>query len=583
MGNDFERGRSKLHPPSLPRSVPNHARYVVDSVWPTVRLPGSRLPSQRVWLLSCWSQRSCSTGDAVSASDDTVERMWARRWSSVGLHADGVVREDICERRGTAPGKQRRVVEEAVFRTIVDSAINPFGIVADDGTVVWAGHSIEELTGWAPDALVGRNMIDVLDEQSQLAVIDSFARFTETAAGGPDWLGTGLLVNVVTPAGEVVPCVASSATSTRTGVPGMVIQLTRASAVTHLHDGVRAMSTGGALADVLGHLADMVATEIAGATVEIGWGWDGTTFAHTAGPDIGVLGVDDHRPGVRPWKMAISSGQACGHERAVDASARGGRPRPTARLHRLLGAADHDRASHVTVGRRGRVAQPTGRSHLVHHPLRRARRRPGHWRCNGTLACRHSSAKRTTTPSPVWRTGGRSTSGCERVGRPRSPGRCCSATSTGSNRSTTCTATPWATSSSPCSANGSRTPCDPPTWSPATAVTSTPSFAPGSSTHATGRRPDRTAPPRRVPPSRPRHRHHRDRHHHRCGRNRRNPRHPRRGHRSSQSHGRSQTRLPLNTWPISLAVALLGRRAVPVPEGDGAVRLDARRPVARQR
>lgn len=201
-------------------------------------------------------------------------------------------------------------MDDATFRAIVDAAVSPYGLVDDDGTIRWVGSSMEELTGWPAEELVGRNMLDVLDERSQKAVIDSFARFADTASSGPGWLGAGLLVNVVSPAGEVIPCIASSATSVRTGVDGMVIQLTRAAAVTHLHDGVRAMSTGGALDDVLGHLAEMVASEIAGATIEIGWDWDGTSFGRLAGADVGVLAADDGADGERPWAGAIASGDA---------------------------------------------------------------------------------------------------------------------------------------------------------------------------------------------------------------------------------------------------------------------------------
>ena len=204
-----------------------------------------------------------------------------------------------------------RIVDDEMFRAIVDTAVSPFGLVDDDGTVLWVGSSIEELTGWPAGTLVGRNMLDALDEQSQKAVIDSFARFSDTASNGPGWLGAGLLVNVVTPAGDVVPCVASSATSVRTGVPGMVIQLTRAAAVNHLHEAVRAMATGGALAEVFGHLAEMVASEIAGATVEIGWEWQDQAFARIAGADVRMLTADDGSVvGDRPWQTAIRSGDA---------------------------------------------------------------------------------------------------------------------------------------------------------------------------------------------------------------------------------------------------------------------------------
>jgi diguanylate cyclase (GGDEF)-like protein/PAS domain S-box-containing protein len=205
-------------------------------------------------------------------------------------------------------------VDDATFRAIVDTSISPIGLVDDAGTVLWVGSSMEELTGWPAEALVGRNMLDVLDEQSQRAVIDSYTRFANTATSGPGWLGTGLLVNVVSPTGEVIPCSASSATSVRTGVPGMVIQLTRAAAVTHLHAAVRAMSTVGALTDVLGHLAEMVASEIAGSTVEIGWDWDGAAFAHVAGADVAVLSVDDGSDGDRPWGTAIGRGDAVAHD-----------------------------------------------------------------------------------------------------------------------------------------------------------------------------------------------------------------------------------------------------------------------------
>lgn len=206
-------------------------------------------------------------------------------------------------------------MEDTAFRSIVETAVSPYAIVDDAGTVLWASRSIEELSGWSASSLLGRNMLEFLDEQSQKAVIDSFTRFAETASDGPRWLGTGLLINLVSPDGDIVPVTASSATSVRTGIDGMVIQLTRAAAVTHLHAGVRALSTAGALPDVLGHLAEMVASEIAGATVEIGWDWDGTRFANVGGADVGVLATDDgDSGGDRPWATAISYRDALAHE-----------------------------------------------------------------------------------------------------------------------------------------------------------------------------------------------------------------------------------------------------------------------------
>jgi diguanylate cyclase (GGDEF)-like protein len=202
-----------------------------------------------------------------------------------------------------------RPLESSDFAAIVDSAVSPYSIVDDDGTVVWISSSITELTGWRPDEIVGRNMLDFLDEPSQIAVIDSLPRFYDTASEGPDWLGTGLLISIRTPSGGLVDVVASSVSSTRTGIPGLVVQMSRAASHRHLHRAVGVMAEGGELGDVLGHLAHMVASEIAGAIVEIAWGWDGTQFAHVCRSDIDLLVLDDLADdGERPWSAALAEG-----------------------------------------------------------------------------------------------------------------------------------------------------------------------------------------------------------------------------------------------------------------------------------
>jgi diguanylate cyclase (GGDEF)-like protein len=198
-------------------------------------------------------------------------------------------------------------LSEGDFRAIVDTAVSPYSVVDYDGNVVWTSSSITELTGWLPEQLIGRNMLDFLDQPSQVAVIDSLSRFTDTSgSAGPDWLGTGLLISMVTPTGELVDVVASSMTSTRTGVPGLVVQMTRAAARRHLHRAVGVMAASGELTDVLGHLADMVASEIAGARVEIAWGWDGAAFAGVCRSQVELLARDDGSHGDRPWRDAIA-------------------------------------------------------------------------------------------------------------------------------------------------------------------------------------------------------------------------------------------------------------------------------------
>jgi diguanylate cyclase (GGDEF)-like protein/PAS domain S-box-containing protein len=202
---------------------------------------------------------------------------------------------------------------DADFAAILDTAVSPYSIVDDDGTVLWVSSSITELTGWARDEIVGHNMLEFLDEPSQIAVVDSLSRFTEASAQDPRWLGVGLLISVVCKDGQLVDCVASSVTSSRTGVNGLVVQMTRGAPQRHLHRAVGAMASGGELHDVLAHLSAMVASEIAGAIVEIAWDWDGDRFADVSRTGVDLLTRDDGT-GDRPWVATLAEGESRFHD-----------------------------------------------------------------------------------------------------------------------------------------------------------------------------------------------------------------------------------------------------------------------------
>jgi diguanylate cyclase (GGDEF)-like protein/PAS domain S-box-containing protein len=208
-------------------------------------------------------------------------------------------------------------VEGIDFEAIVDTAISPFAVVDGTGTVVWCGASMAELTGWSPEELVGTNMLERLDEPSQAAVIDTFARFLDASAEEPDWLGSGMPINVIAKDGSIVPCSVSSATTARTGMPGMVVQLVRSAPQMHLQAAVAAMAAGEKLVDVVTLIARMVASEIAGADVEIAWGWDGQAFAGAAASHVGMLERDEHdEHGERPWASALAQRTDIGCEAA---------------------------------------------------------------------------------------------------------------------------------------------------------------------------------------------------------------------------------------------------------------------------
>jgi diguanylate cyclase (GGDEF)-like protein/PAS domain S-box-containing protein len=79
-------------------------------------------------------------------------------------------------------------VPEHLFRLIVDRTAVPFVIIDLGGVVHFASSSITELTGWQPDQLVGRNMLDFIDETQVDAALEGISEVGssgQTDAGIP--------------------------------------------------------------------------------------------------------------------------------------------------------------------------------------------------------------------------------------------------------------------------------------------------------------------------------------------------------------------------------------------------------------
>ena len=58
-----------------------------------------------------------------------------------------------------------------VFKMIVDLTAYPFVVVAPDGSIRYAGSSVERLLGWSPEQLAGRNIVEFLPpDQVELAI-----------------------------------------------------------------------------------------------------------------------------------------------------------------------------------------------------------------------------------------------------------------------------------------------------------------------------------------------------------------------------------------------------------------------------
>src|SRR5690606_12969579 len=112
-----------------------------------------------------------------------------------------------------------------------DTAVNPFVLMAESGTILWASASIEELLGHRASALVGTPMLDLVAPSSRAdaiaALADAISGRTEEAA--PEgWEGVGPVYALLRSDGSQVSCAVAAATPVRTGLDCFVLQLRRA-------------------------------------------------------------------------------------------------------------------------------------------------------------------------------------------------------------------------------------------------------------------------------------------------------------------------------------------------------------------
>ena len=199
---------------------------------------------------------------------------------------------------------------------MVERAISPFCLMAEDGTVLWAGESITELLGYRPDEMVGRNMAELLEPESLERALEMLARYRSAGQITAAWRSSGIFMDIVHADGRLVPCDVSVATPVRTGLDAMVLQFRRRGAGVHLQRALAAMAENLPLTLVLGSVAAALAVEIADARTEIHWGWDGERFAGSASSDALSLLADDHtdEPGRRPWVEALQDRAGVGEE-----------------------------------------------------------------------------------------------------------------------------------------------------------------------------------------------------------------------------------------------------------------------------
>jgi len=198
---------------------------------------------------------------------------------------------------------------------LADTAVNPFCLIRLDGTVLWAGGSIDELLGVSAEQLIGRNLVEYVAPASLEVALESLAAADDYMASrsseARSWEGVGPSVALVRADGTTVEVEVAVATPLRTGLPGVVLQLRRAGGAAALEDALKAMGRGDGIDVVLAHIVRMLAAEFPEVEVAV---------AHRCTPDdsIQVVGSPPglesaFTPGVldgTPWMAAVEEPDA---------------------------------------------------------------------------------------------------------------------------------------------------------------------------------------------------------------------------------------------------------------------------------
>lgn len=176
------------------------------------------------------------------------------------------------------------VGSDAFFRAIVDTAANPYVLIDRDFILRYASPSIEMLLGWRPADWIGRSVSELLVPDS-LELAASGLGEIEMASRDPNWVGAPVRVFLHAADGSRVPVDAYARSTLRTGVPGTLVQLTRAGASQTMGEAIDTILEGEDLDHALRLLTSLTEFAITDTEVMLGSGWNGSGFAKVAGHD----------------------------------------------------------------------------------------------------------------------------------------------------------------------------------------------------------------------------------------------------------------------------------------------------------
>lgn len=190
------------------------------------------------------------------------------------------------------------------FRAVVDRTAHAFTVIARDGTILYAGGTVERALGWAPEALVGHNMVEFLTPEGAAEAVEVVAEIDASDRTGA---GVPMVFEVVQPDGSTrwaeigaVPLLDVP------GVEGIAMRCRPWDGQRRFDDFVEALLAGEPLAVVLSRLCRSIAASLEAGGAVVHHGFDGEGFAEAVGSGVPDACLADEGP----WSEVARTGQS---------------------------------------------------------------------------------------------------------------------------------------------------------------------------------------------------------------------------------------------------------------------------------
>ncbi len=196
-------------------------------------------------------------------------------------------------------------LSDAAFRLIVDGTAHPFIVIGRDGTIRYAGGSVDHLLGWTAAEVVGHNMADYLRADQIGLALDAIAEIDQTDRAGA---GVPMVFAVTRRDGRTIWLeVGAMPLLDVPGVDGIVLRFQAWDPQHHFDAFVAALLADEPLATVLEALSRSIAVSLEARGAAVHHGFDGATFAAADGDGVPAAALT---AGGGPWCEAVQGSGA---------------------------------------------------------------------------------------------------------------------------------------------------------------------------------------------------------------------------------------------------------------------------------